>query len=327
MRHPLGHWGRTFAAAPDPSLPTETERDLRTRSAAEKSTEIVLTASKPLPHRRSGPSTREEIGFTKASRSGIWRMVDFHPPGEGVEIRFRRQDDLVDDTSPRILKLHRVEPVPRMFLDRDKGAGPIREKKLQVAGAAAGAYAARRAHDLGIVSHRAQNCAAVSAKGNHRTEGLQTTEEHRPARQERNQDALVLEACTCTNVSRQQRTGSKDRFAKRPRLILRNSGIHGSYFPARIPRCLTVRCQKFVETCGGPKLDLCATRTQLRSMLISQALNDKINEQIGYEFAASIQYTAIASHFDAESLPFWRSTFTNRQTRRMNTPRSSLNFY
>jgi ferritin len=62
-------------------------------------------------------------------------------------------------------------------------------------------------------------------------------------------------------------------------------------------------------------------------MLISQALNDKINEQIGYEFAASIQYTAIASHFDAESLPFWRSTFTNRQTRRMNTPRSSLNFY
>jgi bacterioferritin B len=39
-------------------------------------------------------------------------------------------------------------------------------------------------------------------------------------------------------------------------------------------------------------------------MLISQALNEKINEQIGYEFAASIQYTAIASHFDAESLPF-----------------------
>jgi len=39
-------------------------------------------------------------------------------------------------------------------------------------------------------------------------------------------------------------------------------------------------------------------------MLISQTLNDKINEQIGYEFAASIQYTAIASHFDAESLPF-----------------------
>jgi ferritin len=39
-------------------------------------------------------------------------------------------------------------------------------------------------------------------------------------------------------------------------------------------------------------------------MLISQLLNDKINEQIGYEFAANIQYTAIASHFDAESLPY-----------------------
>ena len=44
-------------------------------------------------------------------------------------------------------------------------------------------------------------------------------------------------------------------------------------------------------------------------MLISQALNEKINEQIGYEFAASIQYTAIASHFDAESLPFFARHF------------------
>ncbi|CAN5636364.1 ferritin [soil metagenome] len=39
-------------------------------------------------------------------------------------------------------------------------------------------------------------------------------------------------------------------------------------------------------------------------MLVSQALNDKINEQVGHEFAASIQYTAIAAHFDAESLPY-----------------------
>lgn len=39
-------------------------------------------------------------------------------------------------------------------------------------------------------------------------------------------------------------------------------------------------------------------------MLISKVLGDKINEQIGHEFAASIQYTAIAAHFDAESLPF-----------------------
>jgi len=44
-------------------------------------------------------------------------------------------------------------------------------------------------------------------------------------------------------------------------------------------------------------------------MLISQSLNDKINEQVGYEFAASIQYTAIAAHFDAESLPFLAQHF------------------
>jgi ferritin len=44
-------------------------------------------------------------------------------------------------------------------------------------------------------------------------------------------------------------------------------------------------------------------------MLITQNLNDKINEQIGWEFAASIQYTAIAAHFDAESLPFLAQHF------------------
>ena len=44
-------------------------------------------------------------------------------------------------------------------------------------------------------------------------------------------------------------------------------------------------------------------------MLISSPLNDKINEQIGYEFAASIQYTAIAAHFDAESLPYLAQHF------------------
>lgn len=47
-------------------------------------------------------------------------------------------------------------------------------------------------------------------------------------------------------------------------------------------------------------------------MLVSQALNDKINEQIGQEFAASIQYTAIAAHFDAESLPFLARHFYNQ---------------
>jgi len=44
-------------------------------------------------------------------------------------------------------------------------------------------------------------------------------------------------------------------------------------------------------------------------MLVSPALNEKINEQVGHELAASIQYTAIAAHFDAESLPFLAQHF------------------
>lgn len=38
-------------------------------------------------------------------------------------------------------------------------------------------------------------------------------------------------------------------------------------------------------------------------MLISQTMNDAINQQIGNEFTASLQYVAIASHFAAETLP------------------------
>ena len=37
-------------------------------------------------------------------------------------------------------------------------------------------------------------------------------------------------------------------------------------------------------------------------MLISQKMNDALNEQIGYEFAASLQYVSIASHFAGEGL-------------------------
>jgi ferritin len=36
---------------------------------------------------------------------------------------------------------------------------------------------------------------------------------------------------------------------------------------------------------------------------------DKLNEQIGYEFAASQQYVAIAVHYDAETLPRLAATF------------------
>ena len=38
-------------------------------------------------------------------------------------------------------------------------------------------------------------------------------------------------------------------------------------------------------------------------MLISNRMNSTLNEQIGREFSASLQYVAIAAHFDRESLP------------------------
>ena len=38
-------------------------------------------------------------------------------------------------------------------------------------------------------------------------------------------------------------------------------------------------------------------------MLISDKMNGALNEQIGHEFGASIQYVAIAAHFDSEGLP------------------------
>ncbi len=38
-------------------------------------------------------------------------------------------------------------------------------------------------------------------------------------------------------------------------------------------------------------------------MLISKKMNDTINEQIGREFGAFLQYVAVATHFDRLSLP------------------------
>ncbi len=38
-------------------------------------------------------------------------------------------------------------------------------------------------------------------------------------------------------------------------------------------------------------------------MLTSQKVIDAINEQIGYEFSAELQYYAIAAHFASEALP------------------------
>ena len=38
-------------------------------------------------------------------------------------------------------------------------------------------------------------------------------------------------------------------------------------------------------------------------MLISKKINDALNQQIGNEFGASLQYVAIAVHFDTRALP------------------------
>jgi ferritin len=47
-------------------------------------------------------------------------------------------------------------------------------------------------------------------------------------------------------------------------------------------------------------------------MLTSQKVIDAINEQVGYEFSASMQYYAIAAHFAAEALPQLSSYFFNQ---------------
>lgn len=44
-------------------------------------------------------------------------------------------------------------------------------------------------------------------------------------------------------------------------------------------------------------------------MLISKKMNAALNEQIGNEFGASLQYIAIASYFTSESLPVFASHF------------------
>jgi len=46
-----------------------------------------------------------------------------------------------------------------------------------------------------------------------------------------------------------------------------------------------------------------AIRSKMFVMLTRQKVIDAINEQIGYEFSASLQYYAIAAHFAAEALP------------------------
>lgn len=49
-------------------------------------------------------------------------------------------------------------------------------------------------------------------------------------------------------------------------------------------------------------------------MLTSQKVIDAINQQIGVEFSASLQYDAIASHFASESLPQMAKYFSKQAT-------------
>jgi bacterioferritin B len=44
-------------------------------------------------------------------------------------------------------------------------------------------------------------------------------------------------------------------------------------------------------------------------MLISDTILHALNEQVGNEFSAFLQYTAIAAHFDRETLPFLSAHF------------------
>jgi bacterioferritin B len=49
-------------------------------------------------------------------------------------------------------------------------------------------------------------------------------------------------------------------------------------------------------------------------MLISQELNAALNEQIGHEFGASLQYVAIAAYFDGDNLPIFAKHFYTQAT-------------
>ncbi|HEX6288353.1 MAG TPA: ferritin [Herpetosiphonaceae bacterium] len=49
-------------------------------------------------------------------------------------------------------------------------------------------------------------------------------------------------------------------------------------------------------------------------MLISPELNAALNEQIGNEFGASLQYVAIAAYFDSDNLPIFARHFYTQAT-------------
>ena len=47
-------------------------------------------------------------------------------------------------------------------------------------------------------------------------------------------------------------------------------------------------------------------------MLLSSELNNALNEQVGHEFGASLQYVAIAAYFESDNLPVLAQHFYNQ---------------
>jgi ferritin len=66
-----------------------------------------------------------------------------------------------------------------------------------------------------------------------------------------------------------------------------------------------------IRTGGGTMTRRCSTRSKQEeaTVLIDKKLNDAINEQIGHEFGAMLQYVAIATYFDGEALPRFAQHF------------------
>ena len=69
---------------------------------------------------------------------------------------------------------------------------------------------------------------------------------------------------------------------------------------------------KFAGGSAAGSLTFVAPAQNLRGMLISQTLNDKINEQIGYEFAAASSIRPLHLTSTPSPSPFWRDTSTSR---------------
>src|ERR671919_420080 len=70
--------------------------------------------------------------------------------------------------------------------------------------------------------------------------------------------------------------------------------------------------------CNNDSAEQSSDEPRESEMLISKKLNAAVNEQVGHEFAAMLQYVAIATYFDGEALPrlaahFYRQAEEERQ--------------